>query len=137
MRKLINFFRNIYLFRKDLCNHNGFDAIDSLGIFNTSLKEVHKKMESSNRFHYGKRTKALGRTIALIDKVISHDYSEEVRSKISVQNDGETSFGKDVSSKLTNLSVIIKESIEAQNKDWSRIFALIKSYNYGIRSWWL
>lgn len=136
MKKLIRFFKNIYTFRKDLWNHSGYDAMDSLEIFNTSLKELHKGMSNSGRFHYEKRVKALEGTIALIDKVISHNYIEEAKSKISVQNDGETSFGKDVSSKLTNFSELLNESVNNEDRDWSRIFALLKSYNYGIRSWW-
>lgn len=138
MRNLIRFFKNIYTFRKDLWSHGGYDAMDSLGMLNTSLKQVHKGMISKGNqgFHYAKRARALKKTIGLIDRVSSYDYLEDVQSKISVKNDGETSFGKDVSSKLNNLSEILSESMDNQNKDWQRIFALLKSSEFGIRSWW-
>ena len=135
MKKLIRFFKNIYIFRKNLWNHSGYDAMDSMSIFNTSLKEVQKGMSKNVGFDYGKRVESISKTTALIDKVLTHDYLDVSKIKNEKYFDGEKSFSNlDVIN--SRFSDLLSESIHEENKDWYRIFALLKSYQYGIRSWW-
>ena len=137
MKKLIRFFKNIYTFRKDLWNHTDYDSMDSLSMFNTSLKNLSKHMNKAGNqgFHFNKRRSALDKTISLIDKVLNHEYLDT--SKIEKTNfyDGETSFSRK-ESVTVNFSELLKKSTEEEDRDWSRIVTLLKSRNFGIRSWW-
>lgn len=137
MKNLINFFKNIYLFRKDLWNNRGYDAMFSLEMFNTSLKEVHRYIKSNNQvsFHLEKRINRLEETIALIDKIIHHDYLDVSKIKNNIKFDGEKSFSNQdiINSRFSELS---NESVKEEEKDWSKLFSLLKSNHYGIRSWW-
>ena len=137
MKKLITFFKNIYTFRKDLWSHTDYDSMDSLSIFNTSLKNLSKHMHKAGNqgFHFNKRRSALDKTISLIDKVLNHEYLDT--SKIEKNNfyDGETSFSRK-ESVTVNFSELLKKSTEEEDRDWSRIVTLLKSRNFGIRSWW-
>ena len=137
MKNLIRFFKNIYTFRKDLWSHTDYDSMDSLSMFNTSLKNLSKHMHKAGNqgFHFNKRRSALDKTISLIDKVLNHEYLDT--SKIEKTNfyDGETSFSRK-ESVTVNFSELLKKSTEEEDRDWSRIVTLLKSRNFGIRSWW-
>ena len=137
MKKLIRFFKNIYVFRKDLWNHTDYDSMDSLSMFNTSLKNLSKHMHKAGNqgFNFNKRRSALDKTISLIDRVLNYEYLDT--SKIEKTNfyDGETSFSRKESITV-NFSELLKKSTEEEDRDWSRIVTLLKSRNFGIRSWW-
>lgn len=137
MKKLIRFFKNIYTFRKDLWNHTDYDSMDSLSMFNTSLKNLSKHMHKAGNqgFNFNKRRSALDKTISLIDRVLNYEYLDT--SKIEKTNfyDGETSFSRK-ESVTVNFSELLKKSTEEEDRDWSRIVTLLKSRNFGIRSWW-
>ena len=137
MKNLIRFFKNIYTFRKDLWSHTDYDSMDSLSMFNTSLKNLSKHMHKAGNqgFHFNKRRSALDKTISLIDKVLNHEYLDT--SKIEKTNfyDGETSFSRK-ESVTVNFSELLKKSTEEEDRDWSRIVTLLKSRQFGIRSWW-
>lgn len=137
MKKLIRFFNNIYTFRKDLWNHTDYDSMDSLSMFNTSLKNLSKHMHKAGNqgFNFNKRRSALDKTISLIDKVLNYEYLDT--SKIEKTNfyDVETSFSRE-ESVTVNFSELLKKSTEEEDRDWSRIVTLLKSRQFGIRSWW-
>lgn len=137
MKKLIRFFNNIYTFRKDLWNHTDYDSMDSLSMFNTSLKNLSKHMHKAGNqgVHFNKRRSALDKTISLIDKVLNYEYLDT--SKIEKTNfyDVETSFSRE-ESVTVNFSELLKKSTEEEDRDWSRIVTLLKSRQFGIRSWW-
>lgn len=136
MKNLIRFFKNVYVFRKDLWSHTRYDSMDSLSIFNTSLKNLSKHMHRAGNqgFHFNKRRSALDKTISLIDKVLNHDYLEASKFKKGKLYDGETSFARE--EPVNNLSELLKESMAEEDRDWSRIVTLLKSKQFGIRSWW-
>jgi hypothetical protein len=106
-------------------------------MFNTSLKNLSKHMHKAGNqgFHFNKRRSALDKTISLIDKVLNHEYLDT--SKIEKTNfyDGETSFSRK-ESVTVNFSELLKKSTEEEDRDWSRIVTLLKSRQFGIRSWW-
>jgi len=137
MKNLIRFFKNVYTFRKDLWSHTRYDSMDSLAIFNTSLKNLSKHMHRAGNqgFHFNKRRSALDKTISLIDKVLNHDYLEASKIKKGTLYDGETSFASKMPAN-NNLSELLKESMAEEDRDWSRIVTLLKSKQFGIRSWW-
>jgi len=85
-------------------------------------------------FHFGKRRSALDKTISLIDKVLKHEYLDESKIIKSTPYDGETSFARE--EPANNFSELLKESMAEEDRDWSRIITLLKSKQFGIRSWW-
>lgn len=137
MKNLIRFFKNVYTFRKDLWSHTRYDSMDSLAIFNTSLKNLSKHMHRAGNqgFHFGKRRSALDKTISLIDKVLKHEYLDESKIIKSTPYNGETSFAREEPVN-NNFSELLKESMAEEDRDWSRIITLLKSKQFGIRSWW-
>jgi hypothetical protein len=120
VKKLIGFFNNIYLFRKNLWDHNKYDATESLAIFNTSLKIVAKGMDKvgDNGFNFSKRSSAINETTQIIDKLIKNEYLNITEITNS------------------NLNDLLEKSIVEEIKDFKRLMLLLSNRNYGIMSWW-
>jgi hypothetical protein len=120
VKKLIGFFNNIYLFRNNLWHHNKYDSLESLAIFNTSLKIVAKGMDKvgDNGFEFSKRRIAINETIQIIDRLIKNDYLNL----------------SDMTK--TNLNDLLEKSIVEEIKDFKRLMLLLSNRNYGIMSWW-
>ena len=138
MKSLIRFFKNVYVFRKDLWSHENYDSMDSLSMFNTSLKNLSKHMHSvgNQGFHFNKRKSALDKTISLIDKILTYEYLDiSSIEKPQPPYNGETSFASNNAVK-NNFSELLNHSIKEEDRDWSRVGTLLKSRQFGIRSWW-
>jgi hypothetical protein len=86
-------------------------------------------------FHFNKRRSALDKTISLIDKVLTHEYLNTSSIEKHTFYDGETSFSRKESISV-DFSELLKKSIAEEDRDWSRVGTLLKSRQFGIRSWW-
>ncbi len=151
MIKFIRFFKNVWYFRKELYNHIGCNGIYSLNIFNKSLKMISKSLKTDlgDSFVNKKTIERIDEAIYLIDKLYDDDYVNivllemEEDFKESEAYKEETSFSRSnlilndvLKNKNSDYYDIFYRANELNEKDWKRLWTILKSKDYGIRSWW-
>lgn len=144
MKNLIMFFKNAWYFRNELSKHSGREYLDSLSIFKRSLERISDtmKIEHNESFVIHKRLDKINRAIALIDKIQSADYYElsmkqmDMEFKKSPAYSEEIAFSRSTTSFQDMHNALIL-SIKLEDKDWIKLWTLLKNNNYGLRSWWV
>jgi len=79
-----NFFRNIWIFRKDLAKHRSWDYCYSLGVFKTSLIQLRKTMQNGNecRDSLNKKLIKMDRMIELLTHRIDETYIDQAEKEL-------------------------------------------------------
>ena len=79
-----NFFKNVWIFRKDLVKHRSWDYCYTLGIFRTSLIELRKTMETGNEYKDSlhKKLAKMDRMIQLLNNRIEDNYIDQAEKEL-------------------------------------------------------
>ena len=150
--RLINFIQNAWYFRSELCQNKGDDYIYSLTLFNKSLKKLHGSMRDhkSNLFLWDKRIEKINEVTSILDRIAKEDYMtlayeitlEEFKQSAAYQEEitsrrPKLSKQDPITDRLSEINRAIKISNDMEKNDWIRLWTILKSRDYGLRSWWI
>lgn len=145
MRKLIRFFKNAWYFRSELSKHDGMDYFGSLSLFKRSLESIYDTMviHEVKSFVVEKKLDKIKRAIAIINRIDSADYYELSIKQINMDFKSSPTYNEEISFSRFNennteeIQKAIMLSIELEEKDWIKLWTLLKNRSYGLRSWYL
>jgi hypothetical protein len=143
---MINLIKNIWFFRKELSSHTGSDFLDSLSIFKRSLDSIYQKMlaHKGKSFILDKKIDKMKRAIDLIDRLQSADYHDLSLKQINLEFKSSPAYNEEITFSRFNDENNIEEihkaitlSIELEERDWIKLWTLLKNSSYGLRSWYI
>jgi len=120
---LPHFFKNIYLFRKNLWNHRWWDYRFTLDLMKTSLEIMEKGMHNGLEVHESrdKKIAKMQRVIQILDNIQKDSYIEMAESELGdlVMRDWEF---EDIPDK-PGFSRLVDNETEAEKKHNRRVFS--------------
>lgn len=152
-RKVPRFFKNIYLFRSELLEHEWWDYSFTLRMMERSLRIMAKGMETKgmevSETRYPKVV-AMKKAIGLLENVRTSRYIDKAEAELGPLKNMDTlifsNFEESEEDKAHNRKVFARAT-EIENQEWNELWEIFKgtenSKAYGdkydgtdLRSWW-
>lgn len=151
------FFKNIYLFRKELYQHRWWDYSFTLMTLKRSLEIQLSGMEKEGwevRETLDKKIIKMKRVIEILDHKIEHNYLELAEEKLGPLHDWDFLEDNLNEEEKTHNKKIYTLAQEIEKKDWKELWRILKGQDYssydskkdrefndwydgsGITSWW-
>lgn len=142
---IVRFFKNIYIFRKDLYQFQPWDYMFNLKIFKTSLEQLSKSLINGNEVDEYRfpKVKQVNRAIEILNNVIEDNYSEMAEKQLNMKlifSDLFSDVDNRSDEEKANTATIMNLTHKLEEDEWNELWDIIKGYDYengtGIKSWW-
>jgi len=155
---IYRFFKNIFLFRKELYNFHAWEYSFNLRLFQKSLILTADYLEKNGweeDVSRGKKVKAIRRVVELLEHVINDDFLNQTEKELGVELKFSKNFWKNESEDKDPVQEeinkkIINRSTEIEKQQWDELWSILKGKEIDfwneswdekfdgsdIRGWW-